>query len=139
MMANICHRPFPRGVNMPIYDFCCENGHLIERREGYETTIIPCPLCGAPAHREAVYFSQSIVTETGVKIGRKTEVPRDERRYDLSLFQEASAELDYAHQQAEEIAQRKLTSENLWTKAKKKANAVLKGEIPPPKDTCRIK
>lgn len=74
-----------------------------------------------------------------MKNGRRSEVPRDEKRYDVSLFQEASAECDYAHKQAEEIAQKKLPSLNLWGKAKKRAAAVRAGKAPPPKDTCRIK
>lgn len=112
---------------------------MTERREGYGCEVIPCPLCGEDAHRDCVAYigSQCLITETGAKNSRRAEVPRDEKRYDLGLFQEACMERDHDHKRAEEIAQKPLPSENLWAKAKKRADKVKRGLAPPPKDTLR--
>lgn len=122
---------------MPIYDFTCESGHIFEKRAGYEVETLPCPLCGEPAYREAIYLEQFLVTETGVRNGRRSAMPRDEKRYDIGLFQEACMERDYDHKRSEEIAQKPLHSENLWAKAKKRADAIKRGQAPPLRDTLR--
>ena len=124
---------------MPIYDYQCENGHLIESRQGFDVTKIDCPICEAPAYR---LFTAQGQTFTGTPTGAystNANIPRDERRYDVTLFQEACAEREYAHNKAEEAAQRKLPSKNLWHEAKKKANRILAGKEPPIQSQTRFK
>ena len=123
---------------MPTYDFICPEGHVEEKICGYDVDTVICPMCGCKSIRQSVYLFTP-VTETGVKIGRLSMTPRDEKRYDVTLFQEACAEREYAHTKSEEIAQRKLPSENLWGKAKKKANQILTGKEPPTKAQTRFK
>ena len=121
---------------MPIYDYECRNGHLVEARRGYADDAIPCPLCGDQALRQAVYVSQSLVTETGVRSGRRNPVPRDERRYDLSLFKEATAERDYAYSKVENETGQPVPAPSLWREAKQRATTVTTGAAPPPKGTA---
>lgn len=116
---------------MPIYHYTCKSGHTTESRQGYGVTAIPCPICEAPALRDAIYVEQSIVTETGMKSGRKAEVPRDEKRHNLSLFREASAELDYKHKKAEEIAQRELPTPSYYKMGVEKARRIKAGKEKP--------
>jgi len=115
---------------LPKYDYLCKSGHLTERINGYDVDTIECPVCGEEAKRQSVYAFTPF-TETGVKVGRLGPVPREEKRYDVSLFQEASEERDYNHKKAEEAAGRPLKSKNLWGEAKKQANAILAGKAPP--------
>jgi hypothetical protein len=68
-----------------IYDFICECGEIVEARAGYDANVMPCP-CGRLASRSAVYQ---------VALGAA------EKKYRVSDFQEASAELDYAATQIE--------------------------------------
>lgn len=113
---------------MPIYDYTCTSGHTSESRQGYNIAKIPCPLCGETAYRESIYVP-FIITETGV--GARAQVPYDEKRYNISLFQEACAEREYAHKKAEGVMQRELEPENLWARAKRKADAIRAGKAPP--------
>ena len=124
---------------MPIYDYECVNGHLCELRRGYDDVGIDCPVCGAAATRENSVYDQYIFTETGMKSGRRVDTPRDEKRYDVSLFREACAEVAYSHDKAEQLAQRKLPKRNLWGEAKKKAADIMAGKAPPVKAESRFK
>jgi len=59
---------------VPTYDYCCELGHVTERRAGMDWESIPCPLCGRIARRVPVYAEQYIRGETvarGVPRARK--------------------------------------------------------------------
>ena len=116
---------------MPIYDYLCGGGHRIEARRGYETTQIPCTLCGEAAQREAIYFSQSLATETGVRSGRRNPIPRDERRYDLSLFREASAEREDAYARAELETGKSLSGPSLWRNAVQRSREIRSGVSAP--------
>ena len=122
---------------MPIFDYVCAKGCFMESiRAGYDDEIIDCPECGNPAARVAVNANQFVITETGAKDCRKVpfdQVPRDEKKINLSLFQEACAERDYGHRKMEEHAQRTLPARSLWREAKAKANAILQGKAPKPK------
>ncbi len=123
---------------MPIYDYSCSEGHTTEKRAGINVNLIPCPACGLPAQREAVYLDQAVFTETGAKFSRRADVPNDQRRYDkkFKLFQEASQEVDYNHKKNEESVGRELPSESLWRKAKSKARAIQRGQLPRVKSTA---
>uniref|UniRef100_A0A6M3LJZ6 Uncharacterized protein n=1 Tax=viral metagenome TaxID=1070528 RepID=A0A6M3LJZ6_9ZZZZ len=123
---------------MPRYDYLCPEGHCVERTNSYDVSTIPCPICNKQAIRQSVYLFTP-VTETGVKVSRLNPTPRNEKRYDVTLFQEACAEREYSHKKAEESVQHALPSENLWQTAKKRADAILKGDAPPVKAQTRFK
>ena len=55
---------------MPLYDFLCECGEITEKRQGYDVAVIPCPLCGGSAKRQAVYLEQYTRTESGGMQGK---------------------------------------------------------------------
>ena len=119
---------------MPTYDYLCSCGEVTEARAGYgEDSPIRCRACGLPAVRQSVYLIIP-VTENGVKLGRLNPVPRDEKRVPLSKFQEAAAELDYAHQKAENEAQRELPSRDYYHDGLRQADLVRAGLRPPPKE-----
>ena len=86
---------------MPVYDFACKCGEVTEARVGYETSSLPCPACGTPARRVAVYAYQSTITETG-SYPRLDNAKSPDGKYRLSNFQEASAEIDYAASRIEQ-------------------------------------
>jgi hypothetical protein len=71
---------------MPVYNFICKCGEVVEARVGYGVDAMPCP-CGQEAKRSAV---------NRVALGTK------EKKYRVSDFQEASAELDYTATQIEQ-------------------------------------
>ncbi len=119
---------------MPTYNFLCGSGHVTEQRRGFDTTSAPCLCCGELAMRQFSATGQYIIGDT-VANG-KAVVPKDERRYDLKLFQEAGAMLEHEHKKAEEIAQRPLKSDNLWQRGKRKADAIRAGTAPPLMQTC---
>lgn len=39
---------------MALYDYHCEQGHVVERIAPYGEPVMPCPACGADAHRVVV-------------------------------------------------------------------------------------
>uniref|UniRef100_A0A6H1ZRD0 Uncharacterized protein n=1 Tax=viral metagenome TaxID=1070528 RepID=A0A6H1ZRD0_9ZZZZ len=114
----------------PVYDFVCAGGHVNELRKGYDDEVIACPECEQPAVRTGVYLDQYIFGDTCARNQRRAEVPRDEKRYDVTLMQEAGAEIEYAHAKAEEYAQKSLPRPNLYAEAIKRAKAVLAGQAP---------
>ena len=125
---------------MPIYVFECVEGHLIESRQPFGVECVECPVCHASARKVFTAEGQSFNGDLPTNACRcATALPRDEKRYDVSLFQEACAERDYAHNKAEESAQRKLPSKNLWGEAKKKANRILAGQEAPVKAQSRLR
>lgn len=89
---------------MPIYDYICAGAHVFEARRGYDEETMECPICGRVAVRSPVYASQSIITETGAKNGRRAEVPLNERylKPEYDLYREASAEVDYHYTKLED-------------------------------------
>lgn len=100
---------------MPLYDYhCADCGEVTEERRGLEDYLIPCPLCGGTAHRAACSGLPAIWGET-VGRGFSTSRAKDQRgRYRVSNFQEASAEIDYAHTRAEQREGRKLKAPSLY-------------------------
>lgn len=124
---------------MPIYDYECEKGHLIESRQNYDATSIRCPKCRSEATRLFSAEGQSFTGGPTGACGCSTTIHRDEKRYDVTLFQEACSEREYSHGKAEEKAQRKLPSENLWGKAKKRADRILAGKEPAVQAQTRFK
>ena len=124
---------------MPIYDYVCGEGHINTLRRGYNDGEIECPNCRGLAVRVPVYYDQYIFGDTCAKNQRHAEVPRDNKRFDVSLFREAGAELEYEHNKAEEIAGTKLASRNLWGEAKKRAAAIRAGVLSPTQAQTRFK
>lgn len=116
---------------MPVYDFTCKAcGHTTEKRAGYDVTVVACPFCGELAQKESVYLNIPF-TETGVKVGRLMETPLDEVRVNVSRFQEASQEVDYAYSKAEEVVQKPIKRPNFWAEGKKRAKQLQKAGVTP--------
>ena len=109
---------------MPLYLFRCPEGHEAERlvRE-YGADAVICD-CGETALRQ--------LSLGAARIGI-AEIPPDQRRYDLSLFREATAEQDYAYSKVEREIGHDLPAPNLWQIAKRRAKEVLAGKRPAPK------
>lgn len=74
---------------MPLYDYLCPQGHLTERRAGYEDSSISCD-CGAVARRQAVYLEQSTITETGAVAGARDRSRRDHMGEKLNMLRKSS-------------------------------------------------
>ena len=110
---------------MPLYDYCCGSGHVTEARRGRDCESILCPACGEEARRVAVYAEQTIIGETvakGVSSATRAGNIKDKHgRTRVSLFQEASAEIDRAHQKREQEVGRELPSPSLYKEAMKRA------------------
>lgn len=99
---------------MPILTFRCDGGHLTERlvRSGADLQYLPCETCSGPAVRQSVYR----IAFTGF-----VRTPIDQREIRMGAFNEASAELAYQHERAENDAGRPLPTPPLWQTAKRKA------------------
>ena len=115
---------------MPTYDYRCENGHVTEFRRGRDCVSLPCPVCTEEAKRVPFYASVVLVTETGVGTGYGRYRPvgsetRDKNgRTRVSLFQEASAELSYAHKKREEEVGQELPRRGYYKEGVKRAQAL---------------
>ena len=105
---------------MPRYDFRCGCG-VFEQVQGYDVDVVPCPSCGSPSQREAVYAHQSIKGETCPKgnAGRSILNKRGEARTDL--FHEATQEWDHNHTAAEVDQERSLSAPSPFKMAKQEA------------------
>jgi len=118
---------------MPRYDYVCECGTTTESVQGMDVTFIPCPKCGAPARRSPLNLPY-LHTETGVRMGpsdRRANIKDKHDRTRLSVFQEATQEIDYLHKKDENDAGRELPHPNLYKRALQRArveNAPMKGE-----------
>jgi len=125
---------------MPFYNFLCENNHLFEKITSMDTKVLECPICGGKSERlfsaEGQTFGPGLPTNAYCS---GASITRNKKRYDVSLFQEACEERAYAHSKAEERAQKKLPLENLWGKAKKRANRIIAGKEPPVQSQTRFK
>lgn len=90
---------------MPLYDFRCEQGHVVEAIRPVLTTYNSCPTCGMMAER--IYSNPATFA-----------YPEPDTRGMFRRFQEASAE-------------RPEGSPPLWNAAKQRAIALSRaGEIP---------
>ena len=114
---------------MPTYDYSCESGHTTEARRDISVVDIPCPICGNTAKRSAIYLYQSVSTESGLKLGRKAKVPKDEKYLakPFKLFREACEENDYAHKKLENNVGHPVKSPSLWKTAKRRAKRIQAG------------
>lgn len=96
---------------MPLYDFRCANGHVMERIASRDSEEMLCT-CGLPAQRQAVNRINSIGF---------ARTPLDQRQYNLKEFQEASAEVEYAESKHTDIEGKPVQGPSLWGAAKRKA------------------
>lgn len=90
---------------MPNYQYQCSYcTTVVERYESLDTSVITCPACGELAQRAPFYRDQYIQCETGPRGGLKNEPPRDEKdlRQPFRQYQEASQEIEYAYNSAEQ-------------------------------------
>ena len=55
---------------MPRYDYKCPQCGYFEARRGVEDSFTPCPQCGEPAKREAIYTEQYTRTDSAGMQGR---------------------------------------------------------------------
>ena len=110
---------------MPLYTYRCPNGHETDRRGDYSLVMINCPECEAAATRLAVYYNQYISGETVAKghsrATREGNIKDKHGRTRVSVFQEASAEIDYRHQKAENEVGHELPHPDLYKRALQRA------------------
>jgi len=107
----------------PRYDYCCECGKTTESVQGMEVVFIPCPKCGRPAKRSACY-TPYLHTESGVRTGpsdRRANIKDEHGRTRVSVFQEASQEIDYRHTKAENEVGHELPHPDLYKRALRRA------------------
>ena len=108
---------------MPTYDYVCRCGEITESVQGMEVVTIPCPKCNRMARRSACY-TPYLHTETGVRMGpsdRKANIKDKHGRTRLSVFEEASQEIDYNHTKAENEVGHELPHPDLYKRALRRA------------------
>jgi len=103
---------------MPLYTYRCKQGHPHDAL-GAVSAPSPrsCPECGNDAERLSIYK----IAQVG-----EARIPPDERAVDLREFKEAGAELEYAHNKAQNSAGRELPTSSLWNNSKREANRLQK-------------
>ncbi len=84
---------------MARYDYRCVEGHVRELMRGYSVSSVTCP-CGLEAQRVAVYAEQTIIGDTVAGGSLGSSVKDKNGRFDLGIFQEASAEVAHAEDKA---------------------------------------
>ena len=111
---------------MPLYDFTCENGHILERIVSRETEQMDCS-CGKPAIRKSVYR---------VGVSGFARPPLDQREVKMKDFNEASAELEHQHGRQTNVDGSQRPEPPLWQTAKRKARRLQKMGV---KDSLDLK
>lgn len=104
---------------MPIFAFICDGCGVTSERlvRDREATSLPCPDCSGAAMKQEVYH---------IAFSGYGRVPIDQRQVRFGAFQEASAELAYQHDRAEQAAGQPLPSPPLWQMAKREARRLQK-------------
>ena len=105
---------------MPRYNFRCECG-VFEQVQGYDVDSVPCPDCGSPSQREAVYAYQSIKGETVPKGNASRSIVNKHGIAKTELFTEATQEWDHNHTAAEADQERELPAPSPFGIAKQEA------------------
>ncbi len=100
---------------MPRYDYACKCGTVVEEVRGYEEDSISCSSCSATAQRVSVYlpYIRGDTMPRG-QATRAGNIKDSKGRTRVSLFTEASEEMNYAHGRAEQEQGRELASPNLY-------------------------
>ena len=101
---------------MPLYDFTCESGHTIERLVSRNTETLFCE-CGKPSSRGAVY---------AIGVSGFARTPVAQREIKTRAFNEASAELEYAHSRRTNVDGSPAPAPPLWRVAKAEAKRLQK-------------
>jgi len=113
---------------MPTYDYYCGCGVVTEARQGISVEAIPCPACGQSAERVPFYTNQYINGETvakGItKATRAGNVKDKHGRYRLSIFEEASAEVNHDYEKAENEVGHELPRPPLWEEGLNRARKI---------------
>lgn len=93
-----------------------------------DCVTIPCFACHEPAQRVPFYESQHIIGETCAKgrvnATRAGDVTDRHGRKRLSLFQEASQEIDYAHTKREAEVGHPLKGRGYYQEGVRRANVI---------------
>lgn len=76
---------------MPLYDYRCSAGHIIERYGRVDESSILCG-CGDVAERVPVYYEQFTITETGGVKGTVDRKRRDHAGEKLNQVYKSSVE-----------------------------------------------
>jgi len=115
---------------MPLFTFTCGGcGSTSERFvRDREVTSLPCPDCSGLAVKETVYH---------IAFSGYGRVPIDQRQVKIGAFQEASAEIAYQHDKAEQAAGQPLPSAPLWQMAKARAKRLQKLGVKDSADLAR--
>lgn len=110
---------------MPLYIYSCSQGHLTEARQKVSVKMIACE-CGEIAERQSIYATQ---------IGGRARTPAAERKIEgFHRYVEASEQMAYEHDKAEESAQRKLPTPPIYEIAKKRADKLMAAGITDSRD-----
>jgi hypothetical protein len=107
---------------MPLYDYCCPDGHVHELLADVSRLVAPCPECQQVASRSAVNRVATLRTDL-------LSMDSTEFRQMTRLYREASAELDHTYAQAEANTGQTIQGPDLWSQAKDRARQMqLAGE-----------
>lgn len=111
---------------MPLYDYCCSNGHSTELLRTPAVATVECPACSCPATRASVHrFAQHMGAgrdwSPQIRDNGRLRTPVAERAVSLRQFREASEQLAYEHERTEESAQQQLPIAPLWQRARRRA------------------
>lgn len=111
---------------MPLYTYVCPSGHAAELLRAVAVTAVDCPQCSAQAVRQSVYAVNAHGLPT-----RSPRTPLGERDYSRKFksFMEASHELAYSHERAEQSAGKELPQAPLWQEARRKANELMQAGV----------
>ena len=101
---------------MPLYDFTCEAGHTTERLLSRDTETAQCE-CGKPSTRGAVYT---------IGVSGFARAPVGQREVRMGAFNEASAEIEYAHSRRTNVDGSRAPAPSLWKAAKAEATRLQK-------------
>jgi hypothetical protein len=116
---------------VPLYDYLCECGVVTEARRGINEETIPCPACGQPAKRQAVY-------RVSLR-GLPTLGPPDNynKRQQFADFREASQEVDHAHAQREKAVGHPIEVPSYYEIGKARAKELQKAGVKSIKEVRR--
>ena len=98
---------------MPIYEYVCVDQHLTEAINGFEVSEIVCRCdgCGKPAKRVPVYHTQFLGQAT-IPLGER------DHRQNFSEYVEASEEISYHYDKADQDRGQPIKRPDLWGTAR---------------------
>ncbi len=90
----------------PVYNYECQEGHVFEKRAGYDVLLLSCA-CGEAAVRQAVY---------SFNLGGGPQP-----KYRVSEFREAAQEANYYHGRMENLKGEPMPRIDVTREAKREA------------------